>query len=373
MGRISGVNRRALLASTAAAGIAALAPIDAWASAGAPSHLTAIREPSGAFALVGLRRDGEIAFRIALPDRGHGAAARPTAPEAVAFARRPGRFAVVIDCVAGAETARLTPPDGRRFYGHGVFSPDGALLYTSENDYEAARGRIGVWDARVGYRRVGEFASGGVGPHEITVAPAGQRLIVANGGIETHPDSGRAKLNIPTMRPNLAYLDARTGALIEIVEPPAAVRRNSIRHLAARADGVVAAALQWEGAPLSAPPLLALHAPGAGAFGRVAAPPGLQRETRNYAGSVSFSADGAFVAYTAPRGGLALIFDAETRALDGVIRAADICGVAPFASGFRWTTGAGAVIDAWRDADGVWRREDRGRFDLAFDNHLASI
>ena len=38
--------------------------------------------------------------------------------------------------------------EGRHFFGHGVFSPDGKLLYATENDFEAARGVIGVYDVR---------------------------------------------------------------------------------------------------------------------------------------------------------------------------------------------------------------------------------
>ncbi len=55
--------------------------------------------------------------------------------------------------------------------------------------------------------RAGEFASGGVGPHEIRRMPGSDVLVIANGGIATHPGSSRAKLNIPKMQPNLAYIE----------------------------------------------------------------------------------------------------------------------------------------------------------------------
>ena len=62
----------------------------------------------------------------------------------MAFARRPGTFALVIDCAEGREVARLHTPEGRHFYGHGAFTPDGGLLFTTENAIEdghrAARG-----------------------------------------------------------------------------------------------------------------------------------------------------------------------------------------------------------------------------------------
>ena len=88
--------RRSFLAGLLAA---ASAPSLSWADAGSPAYLAAAKEPSGTYALFGLAASGQDVFRIALPDRGHAAAAHPPAPEAVAFARRPGTFALVIDCV----------------------------------------------------------------------------------------------------------------------------------------------------------------------------------------------------------------------------------------------------------------------------------
>ncbi|MEM6487425.1 MAG: DUF1513 domain-containing protein [Pseudomonadota bacterium] len=358
-------SRRALLAG-AAGGLAAAAT-PGWAAAGAPRFLAAARLPSGGYALLGLDAAGAERFRLPLPDRGHAAARHPFRAEAVAFARRPGAFALVIDCAAGALAAELTAPAGRHFYGHGAFTPDGALLLTTESDYEAGDGRIGLWDAAEGYRRVGELPSGGIGPHEIVGLP-GRGFAVANGGILTHPALGRAKLNLPTMRPNLALFSLEAGGPTRVVEPPEALRQNSIRHLAARADGTVAAALQWQGAADAAPPLLALLRPGDEALTYLTAPERQQRLANNYAGSVAFSADGATVAITAPRGGRALAFQADSGAFAGTIAHEDICGVAPAADngGLLFTTGTGLVVRA----DGT---AAAGRHALAFDNHLVAI
>lgn len=206
--------RRRFLAGLIATGAI---PSPSWSDAGSPTHLAAARMPGGQYRLFGLGQTGGVVFSVPLPDRGHAAAAHPLRPEAVAFARRPGTFALIVDCATGTTTARLDSPEGRHFYGHGAFSRDGRLLFTPENDYEAGQGRIGVWDADAGYARLGEFSSGGIGPHDIALMPDADVFVVANGGIDTHPDSGRAKLNLPTMKPNLAYLGP-DGTLIETVE-----------------------------------------------------------------------------------------------------------------------------------------------------------
>ncbi len=353
-------NRRGFLAGLFATG---LAPMATWADAGAPTHLAAAQRPNGAYALCGLDGAGDVIFTLPLPGRGHAAAAHPIRPEAVALARRPGTFALVLDCLHGKVTAELEAPEGRHFYGHGAFTADGGILFTPENDYEAARGRIGLWDAARGYSRIGDIPSGGTGPHDILRLPGREILIVANGGIETHPDSGRAKLNLPVMRPNLAYV-TYDGEILDMIEPPAAEHLNSIRHLAVRADGLAAFAMQWEGPEDTAPALLGLHRLGDVEARHLAAPPADHARLVGYAGSVAFSGDGTRVAITGPRGGAAHVFDPETGALAHILESPDICGVSASGEGLLFTTGTGLALTE----DGATVQAP-----LAFDNHLVKV
>ncbi|QQA43807.1 DUF1513 domain-containing protein [Pelagovum pacificum] len=353
--------RRGFLAGLAAA---ASFPRPTWADAGSPAYLAAAQVPDGSYRLFGLTAAGERLFDLPLPDRGHAAAAHPTRPEAVAFARRPGTFALVIDCATGTEKARLESPEGRHFYGHGAFSSDGHTLFTPENDYEAGQGVIGVWDTRADYTRIDEFPSGGVGPHDARLMPDHETLVVANGGIDTHPDSGRTKLNIPLMEPNLTYVTL-DGRILEQVELDRALHKNSIRHLAVSPDGQVAFAMQWQGDVADNPPLVGLHRRGEAAR-LLIAPDEAHRRMEGYAGSVALS--GGVVAITSPRGGLAQRFDAETGAFLGQHASADVCGVSAAGTGFALTTGTGLVegIDADRTA---WQ----ARHDCRWDNHLVAI
>ena len=100
--------RRSVLAGLMAA---SLAPRASWADAGSPAFVSAARTPAGDYVLCGLKARGEIAFQIPLPARGHAAAAHPETPHAVAFARRPGTFALVIDCATGAVAPRWRDHD----------------------------------------------------------------------------------------------------------------------------------------------------------------------------------------------------------------------------------------------------------------------
>jgi hypothetical protein len=354
-------NRRGFLAGLMAA---SLVPRPTWADVGSPSYLSAAARPDGSYVLCGIRADLNVLFQIPLPARGHAAAAHPTKPEAVAFARRPGTFAIVIDCKSGTSKATLMAPKGRHFYGHGVFSADGDWLYTTENDFEAGEGRIGVWDVTSGYKRMAEFSSGGVGPHDIKRLPNTDILVVANGGIDTHPDSGRTKLNIPTMRPNLTYIT--DGNIVDTAELDAALHKNSIRHLALSSTGQVAFGMQWQG-DTDASGLVGTHRQGEPA--RVLEIPRKQfRDMQGYVGSIAYSADGATIAATSPRGGVIHTYDVQSGTFLQSYTAPDASGVAPDETGFMVTSGVGMLQRIVGATDGAQTTHP-----LAWDNHLVSL
>ncbi|MDX8354804.1 DUF1513 domain-containing protein [Cognatiyoonia sp. IB215182] len=349
-------NRRQFIAGLLATG---LAPVPSWADVGAPALLSAALRDDGTYVLCGISDAMQVLFQIPLPARGHAAAAHPTRPLAVAFARRPGRFAQVIDCSTGQPRATLDAPQGRHFYGHGVFSQDGAWLYTTENDYDTGAGRVGVWDAAAGFARAGEFASGGIGPHDIKRLPDSDVLVVANGGIDTHPDSGRTKLNIPTMRPNLAYIT--NGELAETVELDQIHHKNSIRHLSVAQDGTVALGMQWQG-DAAVPPLVGVHQRGASL--RLALTS--ERQMQGYVGSITFTGDGMHIIATSPRGGRVQRYDTKTLALFDQVELTDACGAAATPQGVIITTGTGQLVD-------LATQRSRDVPSLQWDNHLVSL
>lgn len=348
-------NRRSFLTGLLATG---LAPIPSWADVGSPSYLSAGMKRDGSYVLCGLTGAGGMSFELLLPGRGHAAAAHPTRPEAVAFARRPGTYAVVLDCTNGQEKARLDAPAGRHFYGHGTFSADGELLFTTENDFENALGVVGVWDVRESYQRLGEFWSGGIGPHDIKLVPDGKTLVIANGGIETHPDTGRNKLNLSTMRSNLSYLSL-DGVLKDQLALGPEHQRNSIRHLTVSDDGDVAFAMQWQNDLTADLPLLGVHRREAGKtelFEDASV-----RKMQGYLGSLAFNSDTNQIATTSPRSSVLQIFGSLGQVSETAL--ADVCGVSVAPGGFVVTTGTGLV-----------RTEDNETtHSMAWDNHLIAI
>ena len=354
--------RRAFLASFIAA---TAAPGLSWASAGNPSYLAAAREADGGFALFGIGHDGQDCFRVPLPARGHAGAGHPSQPIAVAFARRPGKFALVINCAMGRVTHQITSPEGSHFNGHGVFDPEGDLLFTCEQRASDSEGFIGIWNASQGYERIGEMRSHGVGPHDLLFLSDGETLVVANGGIATNPET-REKLNIDDMHPNLTYLSSRSGAVLDQVALEPELAQNSIRHLALTNDDTVAFAMQWEGDTGMAPPLLGLHRRGSAPV-LAEAPLGDELAMDGYAGSVSFSGDGSSVAITSPKGGRIHRF-ATTGEFLGAVSRSDVCGLARHRDGFIASDGLGGLIRIKGDETRPLTRQKR-----AWDNHIVEL
>ena len=126
-------NALLLLAGGTAGSLLPLFRAEATAPA-APLYLGA-RAAGGGYRVTGFSADGAPLFDLPLPGRGHSFAVHPGGRCAVHFARRPGRFALVLDLARGAVVREMEAPADRHFYGHGVFSRDRPLLYATENDW----------------------------------------------------------------------------------------------------------------------------------------------------------------------------------------------------------------------------------------------
>ncbi|HMA16065.1 MAG: DUF1513 domain-containing protein [Bacteroidota bacterium] len=319
--------------------------------------------------------DGRVVATLPLPDRGHGAAWRPGRSEVVAFARRPGRFALAFDPLSQGPARRFDAAEGRHFYGHGVFSRDGRWLYACENDYDNARGCIGVYDATAGYRREAELDAHAIGPHELVLLSDGRTLAVANGGILTHPDRGREKLNIDTMQPSLAYIDAESGSLLHDHRLPAVLHKASIRHLAAAADDTVGVVMQYEGPRNDLVPLVGFHR---GEEADIELPnPGdaALRSLRQYCGAAAADASGQVLAVSAPRGGVITFWSMAERRYLSSLALGDGCGVAPSGEpgGFLASSGYGRLVHHNALSGDTTDLSDAAAAPVAWDNHLVSL
>jgi uncharacterized protein len=283
-------------------------------------------EESGSAAAFDLT--GQELFAIDLPARGHDIAQRPHSREAVVFARRPGTWFVVVDAERGTVVVQQTAAAHRHYYGHGAYSADGRLLYATENDTSSGQGAVGIYDATDGYRRIGEFPSFGIGPHDIALLGDRRTLVIANGGLMTLPDSGREVLNPDSMHSTIDFIDPEHGELEATFELDASFRDLSLRHLALTPRGEILFGGQYQGDAEDLPLLAGMIS----ADGRIAMLPTPDEELaalQNYIGSVAADRDGDILAATSPHGNRIAFWSIATGAFLGSRRMGDVCGIAP--------------------------------------------
>lgn len=274
-------------------------------------------------------RDRRV-FGARVPMRAHGCAVDPTDPQRVLFfARRPGTVAFELRRDSMRVLTAFETGVGRHLAGHGVFSAAGDLVFTPEHDYENVRGILTVRDAR-SFRIVQEIDTRGIDPHEIAWLPDGRTLLVANGGILTHPRSFRRKLNVPTMDPSLCAIDARNGECLEQWRLPDHLL--SIRHLAMAGDGTVIAGLQYEGDRAAAPGILALHRPGS-ALRLLTAPASELRQFNGYVSSVAISEVHDLIAAACPYGSGVACWSLRDERYLGFVAANEPYGLSSLADG----------------------------------------
>jgi hypothetical protein len=359
------LDRRSFMRAAGASFAATLLPQQALALQRSDAvFATAYQKRDGAYGVAVLSEAREILFTAELPERGHDVTFDPVSGRSVVFARQPGTFMTIFDHRERLGPVTVPSIAGRHFFGHGVFSPDGRLLYATENDFDNATGMVGVYDATDRFRRIGEFATGGVGPHEIILLGDGRTLAIANGGIETHPDFGRAKLNISTMKPSLVFVDRLSGQVTEKHALPADLHKLSIRHMDIDESGTVWFGCQHEGSASERPLLVGTARPG-GEMRLVEMPEDVLGDFRNYVGSVAANRDAGTVAVSSPQGNRMALIEARTGRLIQSRELVEVCGLAPEGDGYRASTGTGKIVDL----DGSAATFD----DIAWDNHMLRI
>jgi hypothetical protein len=365
--------RREVLAWLAAL-VAASGPARCDDAAEGALYLSARNDIHGQSYASGFDGTGAPRFDLGLSGRGHAFAVHPCRPEAILFARRPGRTALVIDLAQGRLRSTIEAAPGRHFCGHGVYTGDGRLLCATEEVGDEGRGLVGRYAPDQGYRRIGESPSYGVGPHEVTVLGDGRTLVVANGGIVTHADAPGVKLDREGMRPTLALLDARDGRRVDEGRLPEAMWRLSLRHLAIGRGDAIAVATQDEGDPGDLLPLAAVWRRRAG-LQLLDAGPSITARMRGYCGGAAVDRAGTLLGVSCPRGGLGVFWDLETSRVVGTVDVPDGCGLAPAdAPGtFLVTSGRGGVVRVDPRTGQTARLSSRFVMEARWDNHVALV
>ncbi|SDS29034.1 hypothetical protein SAMN05216421_1251 [Halopseudomonas xinjiangensis] len=300
--------------------------------------------------------------------RCHGGCQRPGSGEAVIFDRRPGRFFHVLDIANGQVRAHIEAATDYHFFGHGAFSPDGGLLYATANHIPSGEGQICVYDARSGYGLIDVYPVGGIDPHEIRLMPDGSSLVIAMGGILTHPDYERIKLNLDTMQPAVVLMDRLSGKILQRHTP--SNHQLSAHHLDVDSRGMVVVGYQYEGPEWDTPPLIGVLDSKQQTYREITFEDGVQRQLRNYVASVALDSSSGLAAITAPRGNLVAVFDYSSGTLQRLVAVPDVAGVLVDGETFVVSSGRGGLyrVDPQRDEAVLLGSQDQ-----RWDNHLTRI
>jgi hypothetical protein len=321
--------------------------------------------------LVILDADGKQLSKLDLPARAHQIAFNSKSNTLAIAARRPGEYLMIVNSINGELIQEIHPEIGHHFYGHSTYSADNRFLFTSENHIESGEGRIFVRDATANYKVLRSFPSYGIGPHEIKIHTDEKTLVVANGGILTHPESGRTKLNLDTMSPSLVYISLETGELLEERKLPENLHQLSIRHIDINSNGITAIAMQYQGDKTDNVPLIALHQRGK-AIKTLWAPEYVNRKMKNYCGSVCFNQSGSIFAVSSPRGNIITLWDTEQAEFISNLACSDVCGISQSETkGFIFSNGFGQLF-SFDLRKPVLTELSKANL-LAWDNHLMRI
>ncbi len=199
-----------------------------------------------------------------VPTRPHGLM-WGSAKEVFVIARRPGDWIMRIDLKTGQSSRSWQT--GRSLNGHCAMHEQG--FYTTETDLLTGTGRV-VRREPESLEVVDEWPTAGHDPHEMLVLPAGTLgldesvLLVANGGIRTHADMGRTKIDLDQMDSSIVAMRLGTGDILKKWTLPQ--RLLSLRHMALHPTGVIGVAMQAQHAEAqqrnTAPTLALLSAHG---------------------------------------------------------------------------------------------------------------
>ena len=361
------------------------------------------------FGVFGIDADRQIVWQTTMPERVHDIVVQPIFAvqhssanrnykhnqkrDVVVMGRRPSEKFWVLDTATGHVKFAIKASTHRHFYGHACYSLDGKLLYVTENDTLSLDGKIGIYDAYDSYKKIAEYDSHGIGPHELVMHPDGETLVIANGGIKTEQAS-REELNLDSMRPSLAYLNRHTGALLEQIMPEH--NQMSVRHLAMHDDGTVMIGIQFQGEKHINVPLVLTHKRGDSEFNPLIMPNDKWQRFHQYIASVSVDSARNLLCVTTPIGGCAALYDLDTRSLITEVSLPDCAGAAVLfnqgankadghneRSGFIVSDGQGQLTALYVDNLATTERDavDKGERILkdsrchmmSFDNHLQAL
>lgn len=314
---------------------------------------------------------GSVIWNTQLPARAHAPVVHPSQSIVGIVARRPGFFMDFFDVSTHQTVLRIEPAKDHHFYGHAVFTDTGDRLITQENHYPSGQGKIFIREWPSG-KILYSFSSNGIGPHE-SVLFNKNTLIIANGGLKTHPNEDRKILNLDTMKPNVTYLDINDGRVLHQAANSEDLHQLSIRHLDVNQQGIVALGFQYQGEIWDQVPLVALSRYGQNELEYLPIPEQVRVRFKQYCGSVCFDKSGEILAISTPKGGLVAYWHVNSKTFLGVENCRDVCGVVATTESHEFLLTSGTGTQLRSNPVQNTTTTIKNQTNLHWDNHLRQI
>lgn len=311
--------------------------------------------------ILAMTEQGELALKIQVPLRAHDSVFFHNT--AVFVARSPGQQFYVIDLRLKSLIETGETLLDRYFSGHGVYSK--GILFLPESRFTTKQGTIGLYDTKNNYRRIGEFSSGGIEPHQIALANE-QTLVVANGG--TIKNAQGAIKNPKSIQSSLVFLDIKSGQELQKINSPSATL--SLRHLAVATNETLIIGAQSTSQAIE--PLIFSQKKG----GPLTPFQGDEALWLNHAAyTASLSINGDTVLVTSPRGNSLSIWSLKTGVCKGFHTLRDCAGTAALTDPLHFWVSSGAGVLQMLEVQAVNSKypvqiQKTIRHHLAWDNHL---
>lgn len=325
--------------------------------------LSSVADKLGQNYLAALDEHGLLYYQLPIPERAHDSLYNRISNEAIYFGRSPSQSIYIVNIENKELAAVVNSASNRHFYGHGVIDKTCRYLYVVEKNTLTNKGCIGVYDTRDGYKKIDEFDSYGVGPHQIALLSDNKTVVVANGGLLK--DKDKNIINESSFQSSLAYIDTSNGVLIEAY--PSEYKGNSLRHLTVdKDDGVFVGAQSYDDAVA---PLVFSHQ-GEDQLVPFLAEEYIWQAHNRYTASLVVLNDQLIV--SSPRGNVLTRWDITTGQFLSKHHYIDVAGLSlqtdPGASRLFVSTGQGRVIDFGGNKS---QRANYYLKDIAWDNHLS--
>ena len=283
--------------------------------------------------------------------------------------RRPGNKATLVD-QRSRSVVDIVAEEGHHFYGHAAEDGQGRIWLT-ENNYKKGRGLLSCRSKTNLNEVVKTIDLNGIGPHQLCFFPDGKHAAVGLGGIETHPDFPRKKLNLDSMQSELLIVDIESGEIISRAKPPHP--QLSLRHLDVTSDDSIVIGAQFQGPKYEQFPLLYFYRADTG-LQALDAPDAVWESMNHYIASVTVKSTTKEVVVSCPRANTVHLFSLLDGTWKSAFRMSDPGGVVVTNDGdFVISCGSGELM-CLSSNNGVLTLEQQYRVgDTRWDNHMGRV